>query len=112
MNTLHIYNLNSHLYPYLQNYKQYLPAQDAIIDDIRLTNQEELKKLGCSAENNTCNDAYNFVYSTSYRSMTPEGNDKLWSVYTNKNFIAYTANGVMDFGVRPVITISKSHLQN
>ena len=96
---------------YVNNYVSYLESLGINISDVRLITKDELEKLGCSSENFSCIEALSWVYSTHY-----------WTgIIYNSQFWGTEVDGVMGeyigsrsyndnsyFGVRPVITISKS----
>ena len=73
----------------------------------RLITKSELEMLGCSGD--LCNNAPSWVYATSYWTGTSDGANNVWDVFSNSDF-ANSSNCNYDsyFGVRPVITISKS----
>ena len=107
----YIYDSNSFLYSYVENYRKYLNTLGVTLDDARLITYEELVSLGC---NPACVNAhYSWVTSSSYWSGSV-------SPFLNYNYIMFafspggfdprggTYSGNDRFGVRPVITISKT----
>ena len=71
---------------------------------------EELIALGCNTETESCSEAPNWVYLTSYWSGSVYDAHNVWLVNSNSyfNYDSYAYDLV--FGVRPVITISRSLL--
>ena len=107
----YIYDSNSFLYSYVENYRKYLNTLGVTLDDARLITYEELVSLGC---NPACSNAhYSWVTSSSYWSGSA-------SPFYNYNYIMFAFSpGGFDprggtysindrFGVRPVITIPKT----
>ena len=104
----YVYDSNSTLYSYVENYKTYLSTLGVTPIEARLITYEELESLGCSGSDNSCSEAPEWVYATTYWSGSAYGTRRVWSVYGNGSFVNSNYIDVLDFGVRPVITISKS----
>ena len=69
---------------------------------------EELQALGCKTLTASCDDAPSWVYSTSYWTGSARTSNKVWNVFSSNYF---TNNEyIYDYGVRPVITISKDQI--
>ena len=101
----YVYDSNSTLYSYVENYKTYLSTLGVTPSEARLITYEELKALGCSG---TCNSAPSWVYATSYWSGSAIYTDEVWNV--DSNYLSYDIYYYNDnFGVRPVIVISKDY---
>ena len=110
-----VFDSNSLLYEPVQNYKKYLKntlGKTSI--DARLITYEELVSLGCSDESNNderCKSAPSWVYSINYWSASADNNyDFVWSVYSVGTFFSDDFDNSYSYGLRPVITISKSEL--
>ena len=107
----YVYDSNSLLYTYIENYKIYLESQGAIVNDARLIKLEELYALGCSSVDLGCEAAPSWVYTSSYWSGTFYGSDHVWGMYDN-----YLRHDQVVFshayGVRPVITIPKKAIRD
>ena len=106
-----VYDSNSILYNYVENYKKYLEKTGAVIEQARLIKMEELEKLGCVYDgwNWSCaKNAPTWVYATSYWTGSAAETKRLWRVYSsgalNRDVASYENNSSL--GVRPVITIS------
>ena len=102
----YVYNSNSKIYPYVENYRLYLESQGVSVEEARLIKKEELKNLECSKLNLSCEEYPDWVGSTSYWSGTVSVvgfetvfNVSKWGVtpYTNAQY----------YGIRPVIVIKK-----
>ena len=106
----YVYDSNSLLYSYVENYKTYLSTLGVTPSEARLITKDELvNTFGCSESENTCTgSAYPWIYATTYCSGTASGDSYVWYVYSGGYFTSglYSIDG--SFGVRPVITISKS----
>lgn len=104
----YIYDSNSSIYNYVENYKLYLEQFDVVINEARLISYEELVSLGCREGSLTCASAPEWVYSFSYWTGSLGNTSHIWFVNKDKSFnknIRYGNN--LYFGVRPVIVISK-----
>ena len=104
----YVYDSNSTLYSYVENYKTYLSTLGVTPIEARLITYEELESLGCSGSDNSCSEAPEWVYATTYWSGSAYNTFNVWSVYSNGIFGINRYNYDSSSGVRPVITISKS----
>ena len=103
----YVYDSNSTLYSYVENYKTYLTTLGVIINEARLITIEELTSLGCASS--SCYYAPSWVSATSYWTGTAYNTKILWNVDSGKGFYSnYPYNN--HFGVRPVIVISKDYI--
>lgn len=59
----YVYNSNSTLYNYVENYKTYLESFGVNIEEARLIKNDELEALGCSIEGSWCADSYSYEYN-------------------------------------------------
>ena len=96
---------------YVNSYNNYLITQGVTPIESRLITYEELESLGCSGDDMSCSDAPEWVYATSYWSGSADDTYHVWCVYNvtyfnDYNYYYYDS----DFGVRPVITISRNYL--
>ena len=104
----YVYDSNSTLYSYVENYKTYLSTLGVTPSEARLITYEELTALGCSGSGRSCTSAPSWVYATSYLSGSAHNDNSVWGVISNGSF-GYGDYGRDDVGgVRPVITISRS----
>ena len=105
-----VFDSNSLLYEPLENYKAYLKntlGKTSI--DARLITYEELINLGCTRNGYTCKSAPSWVYSTGYWTASADNYNLVHLVDSYDTF----GSGDFDFwdyGLRPVITISKSDI--
>mgnify|MGYP004468672747 CR=1 FL=1 len=103
-----VFDNNSNLYAPTQNYKTYLKNELGKTSvDARLITYEELISLGCTST--TCNSAPAWVYSSSYWTASANNNYRVWYVRSDGSFDNYAVSSV-NYGLRPVITISKSDI--
>ena len=97
---------------YVNAYKDILEGSDYGIDVIeaRLISYDELtdsETFAC-VEYDFCSDKYPWIYSTSYWSGAALDTYGVWIVSSDSSFIDHMYTFDYDFGVRPVIIISKS----
>ena len=93
---------------YVNNYNSYLITQGDTPIEARLITKDELIGLGCSEDGWICSEAPSWVYATSYWSGSADDTDFVWGVYSSASFGSSTYNFDDYFGVRPVISISRS----
>ena len=109
---VNVFDSNSLLYEPVQNYKTYLKnTLGKTSVDARLITFEELIGLGCNSNKYSCESAPSWVYSTWYWTASAYRNSRVWSVNPDGYFGSgtYLSNSG-GYGLRPVITISKSEL--
>ena len=107
---VNVFDSNSLLYEPLNNYKTYLKntlGKSSIIT--KLMTYDDLISLGCEERN--CASAPSWIYSTNYWTSTANWSDHIIQVSLDN---AVDSPPEMDFpysyGLRPVITISKSDI--
>ena len=98
---------------YVNAYKNILEGEEYGIDVIeaRLISYDELtdsKTFSCK-EHDYCSDKYPWIYSTSFWSGSAYNFNSVWSLASDGYLTYYTYNRNFNFGVRPVIIISKSY---
>ena len=103
----YVYNSNSKLYSYVENYKAYLNTLGVTPTEARLITYEELTALGCSGS--SCKNAPSWVYATTYWSGSACNIGSVWYVISSGYFGSGRYNDDGYYSVRPVITISKSY---
>ena len=107
--SVNVFDNNSLLYEPVQNYKTYLKnTLGKTSVDARLITYEDLISLGCIG-NDICETAPSWVYSTGYWTASAYIETGVWYVNSHGNFSS-TFFGSEYFGLRPVITISKSEI--
>ena len=104
----YVYDSNSTLYNYVENYKTYLSTLGVTPIEARLITYEELTSLGCSKSSYSCGNAPSWVYATSYWAGSANSSDRVWLVTSNDRFNNDYYSRDIYRGCRPVITISKS----
>ena len=102
----YVYDSNSTLYSYVENYKTYLSTLGVTPTEARLITKEELETLGCSGS--SCTSAPSWVYSTTYWSGSAFNTTDVWYVRSSGRFSDYRSSDSISLGCRPVITISRS----
>ena len=103
----YVYDSNSTIYTYVEDYSTYLGTLGVIPSEARLITYEELVSLGCSAENNSCSSAPSWIYKTSYWSGSADSSSNVIDVFLNGYFGSANYDYYLGLGVRPVIVISK-----
>ena len=93
---------------YVNNYNSYLITQGVTPIEARLITKDELIGLGCSEDDYSCSAAPSWVYATSYWSGSAYGTCDVWNVDSYAGFGNFIYGSGSGFGVRPVITISRS----
>ena len=94
----YIYNSNSIMYNYLENYKIVLTNKGASISNIRLIDINELNALGCNTSTNLCtNSSYSWLYSTSYWTGNASSDGNVWNVMTDGSI--NSTMSIKDFSV-------------
>ena len=98
---------------YVNNYKSIIEADYGVdVVEARLITKDELtsEEIGCSATDYKCiGSAYPWIYSISYWSGSATYTSSVWIVYSDGYFRNFSYNYDRDFGVRPVIIISKDY---
>ena len=105
----YIYDSNSVLYSYVENYKTYLSTLGVTPSEARLITKEELDTLGCSSSGYSCNSAPSWVYATSYWSGSGAPSGCVWTVDSFGDYDSSFHSYNNDYGCRPVIVISKDY---
>lgn len=99
---------------YVNNYKSLLEENfDIRIEEARLISYEELtnpKTFACK-DMNKCSNNYPWIYSTSYWTGSSDNSNNIWYVDRNNFFFYCDWDYGSFFGVRPVITITKSYIE-
>ena len=108
---VNVYDSNSLLYEPVQNYKIYLKnTLGKASVDARLITYEELTGLGCSKDDYSCKSAPSWVYSTDYWTAAAYNDKRVWYVDSYGSFVDCRFDFSNYYGLRPVITISKSDI--
>ena len=102
----YVYNENSLLYSYVENYKTYLSTLGVTPIEARLITYEELTDLRCGGTK--CTSAPSWVYATTYWSGSAISSNSVWLVNSNGDFSSNRYFSDNNYGCRPVITISRS----
>ena len=105
---LYVYDENSKLSSYLDNYKVYLETKNVSIAAIKLISYEFLTSMGCNGEKRTCSGAPNWLYSSSYWTGSAYDTELLWYIFSNGSFGGSRYSNSGGNGVRPVIDIPVS----
>jgi len=98
---------------YVNNYKTILEANYGVdVVEARLISYDELTDSETFAclEFDYCSDKYPWIYSTFYWSGSAIDTGYVWSVFNDGAFDGGSYDDVRQFGVRPVITISREYL--
>ncbi len=99
-----VYDNNSKLYEYVENYKEYLESKGVEIKEARIMSYQEAYELGCVY--NDCSNAPDFVIETSYYLGSAYNFGNIWMLFGSSCSLTYGASDyIFNFGVRPVIVI-------
>ena len=104
----YVYNNNSLIYNYNEEYLSYLKKDFNNIKLIRLIKYEELINLGCNLEDRNCMNAPSWVYDRTYWTGTAYTASGIITVYELGDFHPTSYNLANNLGVRPVIEIPVS----
>ena len=108
---VNVFDSNSLLYAPTQNYKNYLKnTLGKTSVDARLITFEELTGLGCRTSDHSCKSAPSWVYGMFYWNASASGSNAVRVVYSNGTFAFTKFDNSSRYGLRPVITISKSDI--
>ena len=104
-----IYNENSNIYEYLNSYKNYLSNRAKISDAVvTLLSKEQAEALGCDLGGANCSSSrYKFLYTTSYWLGSSGDANSIYTISSDGNYSKTSYNNANDFGVRPVVSITK-----
>ena len=106
-----VYDKNSNLYEYLNQYEKYLETKGIYSANATLISYEQLEKLGCDISNSTCNILeYDWIYYTSYWSGSAIDDTSVLRVKSGNLFSKIEYNNNNQCGVRPVINISTNEI--
>ena len=112
-----VYDINSDLYPYVNNYKNQLSKKGAYIKEARLLRYEEAYELGCRSLDSeskwNCLDAPSWVYTStywlgtidSYVSSGDPGPAWIYAIDMQGGFYTDYYSDFDGYGLRPVIVI-------
>ena len=110
-----VYDENSVLYTYVENYKTFLEKLGLEVYEARVIHSEELENLGCilSISYVACTSigAPSWVYSTSYWTGTFYFEPGIWTVRSDGKFSSWMVSNDYEFGLRPVIVVPKSVIE-
>ena len=107
---VNVFDSNSLLYVPTQNYKNYLKnTLGKTSVDARLITFEELIGLGCVEDDFSCESAPSWVYGVDYCTATAMDEVDMWDMVSG-TLGAFVGNNSEVYGLRPLITISKSDI--
>ena len=102
----YVYDSNSNVYTYVEDYSNYLKNSHASLINARLITYDELDDLGCDFANESCSDAPDWVYATTYWSGVAYSDENVRIIFSNSILGYNTYNNPYLAGIRPVIEIS------
>lgn len=102
----YVYDSNSNIFNYLQEYKTKLEGMGAVIEEIRVPDLHEVRTLGCMRRYSSCEYfEYEWLVTSSYWTGSAEDFMNLWAVRVDKFFGFYDATDSGSYGIRPVIEV-------
>ena len=105
----YVYNKNSLLYSYVENYKTYLSVLGVTPIEARLISFEELSDLGCVSPGGCKSSLSSWVYATSYWTGSVYSSSSLLVMLSVGDLVTLPNVANNYLGVRPVIVISKDY---
>ena len=107
----YVYDSNSSLYTYIENYDAYLSSLGVNVDESRLISWDELENLGCTYSGSySCIKAPIWIYSSSYWTGVAHSYSYILYVSSRGKIAPIVYENDVYAGVRPVITISRNYL--
>ena len=101
----YVYNSNSRLYSYVENYKFYLETLGVFIENARVIKIEELKEFGCDLNVSSCINAPSWLYLTSYWTGSASDGSNVWRLFSTGYIDSRRYDRYDEIGLRPVIEI-------
>ena len=106
-----VFDSNSNLYEPLKNYENYIRnTLKKTSVSATLLSYNQAVNLGCNKDTSSCSSAPVWLHSTSYWTITANNSSSIYSIMANGEFNDTSFYVDSSFGLRPVITISKSEL--
>lgn len=106
-----VFDSNSNLYEPLKNYENYIRnTLKKTSVSATLLSYNQAVNLGCNKDTSSCSSAPIWLHSTSYWTITANNSSSIYSIMANGEFNDTSFYVDSSFGLRPVITISKSEL--
>ena len=99
-----VYDSNSELYQYVENYKSYLEGLGATIKEARLLKYEELRGIGWDG-NSFWDNGPLWIQETSFWLGSASDSSNIWRIRTRATFYFSYYSSNTYHGVRPVIVI-------
>ena len=108
-----ILNENSNIYQYLNYYKNYLSDKAKLNDvEVSLLSKEQAELLGCNLSSSNClSSPYSFLYTTSYWLASSADQNSIYTIDSNGGYTSVSYSNGTDFGVRPLVTITKNEFK-
>ena len=111
----YVYDENSTLYPYVENYETYLKGSGVSSATAQLMSYEQAVSLGCDPDIDACSGEFggtapSWVYSTTYWLGSLDDSSYVWDVNSIGEFNSVVFSRGRSVGARPVIIISISEI--
>ena len=107
----YVYDDNSIVYDYVENYETYLKNMKVNSAEGTLISYEQLLSLDCDSYETCTTSDYDWIYYTSYWTGTATDKEYLWRVTSDGTFGVAYYSYVGIRGIRPVINISVSEIE-
>ncbi len=103
---------SSNINEYLENYKNYLTEKSKLNSvTVNLLTIEQANSLGCDTASSTCASSQNkFIFDTSYWLASTGDNNNIYTISSDGSYGPTAYSNHIDYGVRPVVTITKEDL--
>ncbi len=96
---------------YVNNYKTEIEKLGVEVEEARIITVAELTDENTFAceKYNYCTGSYPWIYSTTYWTGTIRDEEDIWCMYDGSYLDNYSYDSAEDFGIRPVIVVSKDY---
>lgn len=102
----YVYDSNSTIFNYLQEYKKKLKDMGVMVEKIRVPDLHEVRTLGCFRRYSLCDGSvFPWLITSSYWTGSADNYSCIWGVIINTYFTYYDASLGDSLGVRPVIEV-------
>ena len=106
---LYVYDENSILYSYVENYKEYIEEKEATVREARLITYEEMIYFGCINANETisCGGVPKWLLANGYWTGSAKEDGRMYAVDSRGFLYDQVPNNNLVFGIRPVLVLNR-----
>ena len=107
-----VYDSNSLIFNYLQEYKNKLEQTGTQVEKVRLPDLHEIRTMGCMRRYSSCEySEFEWLTTSSYWTGSAENFSSIWAVRVDKYFGFYETTTETDYGIRPVIEVLDENIE-